>query len=328
MKEARYYEQLDKGFVQCRLCPKACRIADGRAGVCLGRVNSGGKLYCESYGKVVSMAMDPIEKKPLFHFYPGTQILSVATYGCNLSCPFCQNSEISKQRVEGRETTPGQLVELARQNDSPGVCFTYTEPLVWFEYLMDACPQVRAAGLKNVLVTNGMINDEPLRELLPFVDAMNIDLKSIRPQFYSDFIGGDLETVKNTIRIARRECHIELTNLIIPGKNDSETELKELVEFVAGLGRDTVLHFSRYFPHFRCDAPATPVATLERAYLIARKRLDYVYLGNVAGEPAQSNTCCPECGNLLVERYFFSARVKGIQNAKCRKCGRPVDMVL
>jgi pyruvate formate lyase activating enzyme len=333
MKEARYYEKLDQGFVQCRLCPKACKIADGRAGVCLGRINRGGELYADSYGRLVSAAMDPIEKKPLYHFHPGADILSVATYGCNLSCPFCQNHEISKRRTEGRFTSPEELVRLARQEGSLGVAYTYTEPLVWFEYLLDACPLVRKAGLKNVLVTNGMINEEPLKELLPQIDAMNIDLKSIRPGFYSDFIGGDLATVMNTITAARKRCHVELTNLLIPGKNDSEAELGELVDFVASLGRDTALHFSRYFPHYRLEIPETPVATLMRAREIARQRLDYVYVGNVVPARDGCDTLCPRCGNLLVERRLSRARVAGIEAGKsetahCARCGRPADFIL
>jgi pyruvate formate lyase activating enzyme len=181
--------------------------------------------------------------------------------------------------------------------------------------------------MKNVLVTNGMINEEPLRELLPYIDAMNIDLKSIRPEFYTDFLGGHLDTVKNTITIARGQCHVEITNLVIPEKNDSETELTELVAFVAGLGRDTVLHFSRYFPHYKLDLPETPVATLRRAAVIAREKLDYVYIGNVNGTDDE-NTRCPQCRNVLVERVYFRATVRGIDHGKCSKCGRKVDFIL
>lgn len=328
MVEARYYQALADGAVQCQLCPKSCRIAEGRAGVCLGRVNQGGRLYAVSYGRVVSAALDPIEKKPLYHFFPGSQILSIATYGCNLTCPFCQNYEISRQRIEADEWTPAEVVNQAQRVGSFGVAYTYTEPLVWFEFLMDTCPLVQRAGMKNVLVTNGMINDAPLRELLPYIDAMNIDLKSIRPEFYRDFLGGDLAAVKNTITVARRSCHIELTNLLIPGRNDSEAELMELVDFVAGLGRDTVLHFSRYFPHYQLDIPPTPAATLMQALTIARRKLDYVYIGNVGQLGNGNNTHCPQCGNLLVERHYFRARVTGIQEGRCTNCGRQADFVL
>jgi pyruvate formate lyase activating enzyme len=327
-KEARFYEALPAGFVQCKLCPKFCKIAEGRAGVCLGRVNSGGKLYARSYGMVVSAGMDPIEKKPLYHFHPGANILSVATYGCNLSCPFCQNAEISKQVVQGRFIAPDELVRRAQHEGSFGVSYTYTEPLVWFEYLMDACPLVHEAGMKNVLVTNGMINEAPLRELLPFIDAMNVDLKSIRPEYYRSFLGGDLEAVKNTIKLARVHCHTELTNLIVPTKNDSKEDLEALVAFVASLGRDTVLHFSRYFPHFRLDLPPTPVETLKQAHEIARRKLDYVYVGNVGNLENGNDTRCPGCGNLLIERACFQAAIVGIVDGKCGKCGRKADVVM
>jgi pyruvate formate lyase activating enzyme len=328
LKEARFYERLDHSFVQCRLCPKECRIGDGRAGVCLGRINKGGRLYARSYGQVVSMAVDPIEKKPLYHFYPNSDILSIATYGCNLACPFCQNAEISKNEAPGQYLAPKLLAQLARKERSIGIAYTYTEPLVWFEYLMDTCPLVREAGGKNVLVTNGMLNEAPLRELLPHIDALNIDLKSIRPEFYKDFLKGDLETVKNTIRIAREMCHVELTTLLIPGRNDSEAEIVELVDFVSGLGSDTVLHFSRYFPHHDLDLPPTPIESLTRAGEIARRRLHYVYLGNVAEEVGGNNTLCPDCGNTLIVRRYFGAQVAGVRDARCAKCGRKVDLVL
>ncbi|HDQ99193.1 MAG TPA: AmmeMemoRadiSam system radical SAM enzyme [candidate division WOR-3 bacterium] len=267
--------------VRCLLCPHECLIAPGRRGRCLGRVNRDNRLIAASYGQLVSVAVDPVEKKPLYHFHPGENILSVATYGCNLNCPFCQNEELARHELPGRFTPPVALVELARRSGAFGVAFTYSEPLVWFEYLMDSCPALRAAGFKTVLVTNGMINPGPLEELLPHVDAMNIDLKSARPEFYRDYVGGSLSAVQHTIRTARKRCHVELTNLVIPGRNDSDADIGALVEFVAGLGRDTVLHLSRYFPHNRTEEPATPRSTLVRAAAIARRKLDSVHLGNV-----------------------------------------------
>ncbi len=326
MVVARYAEPEGK-LVRCRLCPNVCLVAEGKLGRCLGRKNVGGKFYALNYGQVVSMAMDPIEKKPLYHFHPGTDILSVATYGCNLLCPFCQNCEISQEVAPSRFVPAEELVRLARQSGGIGVAFTYTEPLVWFEYLMDACPQLRAAGLKNVLVTNGMVNPEPLAELLPLIDAMNVDLKSIRPEFYRDYIKGDLPTVLATIRAARAVCHLELTTLLIPGRNDSAEELAELVDFVSELGRDTVLHFSRYFPRHRADEPETPVKTMLLAAEIARRKLDYVYLGNVAAGPELRDTFCPQCGKVLVERAGYRGRVTGIADGRCVACGRAADVV-
>ncbi len=325
--EAKYYTK-EKDRVKCLLCPNYCLIAEGKVGRCLGRKNISGRLYAINYGEVVSIAIDPIEKKPLYHFYPGSKILSVATYGCNLLCPFCQNWEISHQTVPSRYYDPKKLLEVALRPASIGISYTYTEPLIWFEYLMEICPLVKKAGLKNVLVTNGMINEEPLRELLPYIDAMNIDLKSIRLLFYDDFIKGDLATVLNTIKTAKSACHIELTNLIIPTKNDSVEELNELVDFVAGVGKDTVLHFSRYFPNYKLAIEPTPTETLIQAYEIAKKKLDYVYIGNVHNLSNGNNTYCPKCSNLLVARGYFSAKILGIKDNACNRCGRKVDMVI
>lgn len=325
--EAKHYTK-EKDKLKCNICPNYCIITEGKVGRCLGRKNISGKLYAINYGEVVSMAMDPIEKKPLYHFYPGSKILSVATYGCNLLCPFCQNWEISHQTVPSRYIEPKSLLEIAQRPDSIGISYTYTEPLIWFEYLMDICPLVKKAGLQNVLVTNGMVNEAPLRELLPYIDAMNIDLKSIRPSFYDDFIKGDLPTVLNTIKISKPACHIELTNLLIPTKNDSIEELTELVDFVASVGKDTVLHFSRYFPNYKLDIAPTPTETLIQAYEIAKKKLDYVYIGNVSGLSNGNNTYCPKCANLLVARSYFSAKIQGIKNGVCNQCGRKVDIVM
>jgi len=325
---AARYSAKEGAMVRCRLCPNYCLIGEGKLGRCLGRRNTGGRLYALNYGQVVSMAMDPIEKKPLYHFHPGTDILSIATYGCNLMCPFCQNCEISQEVAPSRYVPPEELVKTAQQSGGIGVAFTYTEPLIWFEYLADVCPQLRKAGLLTVLVTNGMVNKEPLAELLPYIDAMNIDLKSIRPKFYSDYIKGDLPTVLETIKQARKACHVELTTLLIPGRNDSDAEIAELVDFVASLGRDTVLHFSRYFPRHRATEPETPEATLLAAGEIAREKLDYVYLGNVRAGPLFCDTRCPACGNVLVERSGYRGRVYGVKEGACSSCGRTADIVL
>jgi len=330
VKTARYWKHDEKvaGRVVCHLCPHECVIAEGNAGRCLGRRNVGGELVAASYGEVVSIAVDPIEKKPLYHFLPGSEILSVATYGCNLRCPFCQNSDISQQVVPSRHVEPDELLALAKRHGTPSIAYTYNEPLIWFEYLMDAGKLMRGAGIRNVLVTNGMLNPEPLAELLPLVAAMNIDLKSIRPGFYRDYVQGDLDTVLNTIKTAVKACHVELTNLLIPGRNDSPEEIAELVEFVAGLGRETVLHFSRYFPRHRASEPSTSEETLSSAAAIAREKLDYVYLGNVATRPEDRDTFCPQCRNRLVERSGYAGRIVGIRDAKCANCGRSADFVL
>ncbi len=326
MKHAARFWSRAEGNVRCELCPNFCVIASGHSGRCLGRRNLSGELVALTYGEVVSMGVDPIEKKPLYHFHPGATILSVATYGCNLACPFCQNWEISQKVAPTRYVAPEELVTAAQESRGLGVAFTYTEPMIWFEYLIDAGRLLKEHGQQVVLVTNGMVNAQPLEELLPFVDAMNVDLKSIRPSFYRDYVRGNLETVLNTIRLARESCHLELTVLLIPGRNDSDEEIEELVDFAVGLGRDTVLHFSRYFPRHRAEEPPTPVARLVHAAEIARRELDYVYLGNVATDRYR-DTYCPQCGNLLVERSGYAGAICGISGGRCGRCGRLSEVV-
>jgi pyruvate formate lyase activating enzyme len=274
------------------------------------------------------MGLDPIEKKPLYHFYPGRPIFSVAPNGCNLRCPNCQNWEISQRRAQTQYIEPESLIELAKRHNSIGIAYTYTEPLIWFEYLLDVGRLVHDHGLLNVLVTNGMIEPEPLSQLLPLIDAWNIDLKAIRPQFYKEVVKGDLAAVKHTIQEAIKRSHVELTNLLIPTLNDSEEEIAELIDFVAGFGPATVLHFSRYFPAYRLNLPSTPIQTLLNAYHKARERLYYVYLGNLWGVKEGRDTLCPNCGELLVARQGFEAQIRGIDLDRCRRCGRRVDFAL
>lgn len=326
MIEAKYYEKLDKDKVRCKLCPVECIIAPDKLGRCLGRKNTDGKLHLLNYGEVVSIANDPMEKKPLYHFHPGKYILSIAPNGCNFLCPFCQNWEISQKKFPTQYISPEDMVKLARRYNSIGIAYTYTEPLIWFDYLLDVCPLIKREGLVNVLVTNGMINEEPLKELLPLIDAMNIDLKSMRDGFYKKVVKGDLEAVKRTIRESKKACHIEVTNLIIPTLNDSKEEIDELIEFVASVGKDTPLHFSRYFPHYKFDIPPTPIQTLKDAYKRAKEKLYYVYLGNVWTD--EDHTYCPKCGELLLSRYYLGARIEGIEDKRCKRCGRKVDVVL
>lgn len=314
--------------MRCELCPNLCLIPEGKAGRCLGRKNVGGKLVAVNYGETVSLNPDPMEKKPLYHFLPGSDVLSVATYGCNLLCPFCQNWEISQRVAQTRYVAPEQLVQLAQESNSPAVAFTYTEPLIWLEYLMDVCPLLHQTGVKNVLVTNGMVNSGPLAELLPHLDAMNVDLKSIRPEFYSNYVKGNLDAVKGTLRTASGRCHTEITVLLIPGCNDSEEEVEELTDFVASLGRTVPLHISRYFPRHKASEPATPIETILAAAKRAKRKLDYVYVGNVYAPAVFRDTFCPQCGNLLIERSSYRGRVAGITGGKCANCGRPADVVL
>jgi len=324
--EARYYEVFE-GYVQCRLCPHECKILPGKKGICRARLNEENKLWAIDYGETTSIALDPIEKKPLYHFYPGSQILSIACNSCNMRCPFCQNWEISQVDVQTEFLSPEMLLKIFKEHPCLGVSYTYTEPLMWFEYLLDACKIIRDNGGKNVLVTNGLINEEPLRELLPMIDAMNIDLKTMNPDVYKKKLGGDLDAVKRTIELSQKACHIEITNLIVTGLNDKPDEIDALIDYLAGVNPEIPLHFSRYYPNYKYTKPPTPIDTLFDAYEMAKKKLRYVYLGNVPGEDG-SNTYCPKCGSLLIERMYFKALIKGLKDAHCAKCGEKINIII
>lgn len=272
--------------VKCRICPHHCNIEEGHTGLCRARTNQSGKIVCENYGRLTALALDPIEKKPLYHFYPGSRILSVGSYGCNLDCPFCQNCDISMAGGEGIETqdiTCEELVHKAlvlRSRGNIGIAYTYNEPLIGYEFVRDCTREARKHGLKNAVVTNGYICGEPLEELLPCIDAFNIDLKGFTEEFYHK-LRGDLATVKHTISLAARQCHVEVTTLIIPGENDSEEEMMELSGWLAGVDADIPLHISRFFPRWKMqDREATPVEKVYRLAQIARRNLKHVHEGN------------------------------------------------
>ena len=283
MKEALFYEAKDNSGVQCHLCPHNCLIAEGKLGLCGVRENQKGKLYSLIYEEITSVALDPIEKKPLYQFHSGESIFSIGTKGCNLSCRFCQNWAISKDlNTPTEKLTSEFIIERAKQLNSFGIAYTYNEPFIWYEFILDTAKLAREQGLKNILVTNGYVNLEPLKNILPFIDAMNIDLKSIEDKFYVNVCGGKLTPVLDVIKESSNHCHIELTNLIIPTLNDSEENLIKLVDWVYGnLGDSVPLHFSRYFPCYKLDIPPTPIATLKKARDIAKKKLKFVFLGNV-----------------------------------------------
>jgi len=328
MAKAKYWEKLDGKKVKCTLCPHSCVIPEGGKGICNIRENIDGELIAAGYGRTTSLAMDPIEKKPLFHFKPGSLILSVAPNGCNLKCRWCQNWQISQEVVPTRFIDPKLLVDIAIRENSVGIAFTYTEPLIWFEYIIDVAKVGKPKGLSMVAVTNGYINPEPLDELLNYIDAMNIDLKAMDDEVYRKLIGGRLEPVLNTVRTSAKRILIEVTNLLIPGVNDSDDHIKRLVDFIADVDPKIPVHFSRYFPAWKFNAPPTPVKTLLRAREIASEKLEYVYLGNVY-IPDAEDTFCPYCGNKLVSRSGFYAKKVGItEDGKCSKCGKDVDIVL
>lgn len=326
--EARHWRVSESGKVECLLCPVACQLSEGQTGICFGRKNEDGRLIAVNYGEIVSMALDPIEKKPLYHFYPGSQILSVGPNGCNLRCDNCQNWEISQERQPTRYVPPEQLVRAAQDADSLGIAYTYSEPLIWFEYIADCATLSRELGLKTVLVSNGYINEAPFRELAPLLEAMNIDVKSMNPQFCRKVCKGSLDAVLRTVEIAVASgILVEITNLVITGLNDSDDDLKALVDWVAGVDRRIPLHFSRYFPQHKMDRPMTPSSRLQRAYEIAREQLDYVYVGNI-DLPGTSDTKCPKCSHTLVSRRGYHTSVVGISDGKCENCHREVDIRL
>lgn len=272
--------------VQCGICPHACLLDEGETGFCGARSNQNGVVTDDNYGRVTAIALDPIEKKPLRRFFPGSTILSVGSYGCNFRCPFCQNFEISMANQEAAKplyVSPEQLVKKAKElkpRGNIGIAYTYNEPLIGYEYVKNCASLAAREGLKNVVVTNGYINEKPFFTLLPFIDAMNIDLKSFSFDFYQK-IGGDLNTVLHTIKTAARQCHVEVTTLIIPGLNDSPEEMKKLSAWLSLVNPAIPLHISRFFPRYHMtDRKATPVDTIYSLAGIARKSLDYVYPGN------------------------------------------------
>ncbi|NMB25643.1 MAG: AmmeMemoRadiSam system radical SAM enzyme [Firmicutes bacterium] len=281
---ASYYQR-ENGGVRCSLCPHQCLVLPGKAGICRTRINQGGELIAAGYGAVSSIALDPMEKKPLFHFYPGSTILSLGSFGCNLRCQFCQNWQISQRTGDARHITPEAVVELAQEylhRGCVGVAFTYNEPLMWYEFILDTAKQVQAAKLKTVLVTNGYISMEPWQRLLAHIDAVNIDIKGWDDEFYRKLCGGRLQPVLDNAQVAGDMCHIEVTYLLIPGHNDDDESLAGFSRWIRdNLGGETPVHFSRYYPNYRLDIAPTPVSTLKRAREIASKWLTSVYLGNV-----------------------------------------------
>lgn len=327
MKEALFYEKLEYLRVRCLLCPHHCVISQGKFGICRVRKNVGGVLYTESYGVFSAIHMDPVEKKPLYHFYPGKMILSVGSLGCNLSCIFCQNYEISQSGTQEfpsfQMIDSAKLAKLSLQNSGNiGLAYTYNEPFMSFEMIRDSAPLIKEQGQRCVMVTNGFIDPEPLNELLPWIDAFNVDLKGFTESFFRKYTRSRLSPVLDTLRQIRKSgAHLEITNLIIPGANDDEKIFTSMVKWIASeLGKNTVLHLSRYFPAYKLTNPPTPYETLIRFYQIARNELNYVYIGNIDILDTQ-NTFCPSCGTLLIRRMGYTTQLIALEeNGLCRKC--------
>ncbi|HSV95516.1 MAG TPA: AmmeMemoRadiSam system radical SAM enzyme [Spirochaetota bacterium] len=320
--EARHYTKGRDGRLECALCPHNCSLTDGKSGICGVRTNIGGTLFSDNYARVSSIAMDPIEKKPLYHFHPGSSILSIGTVGCNMKCSYCQNWHISQNTAASTSYyEPSAVVRSAARQGSVGIAYTYSEPIVWFEYVMDCAKEARKAGLKNVLVTNGFINPGPLDELLGLVDAMNIDLKTFRDETYKKYQRGRLQPVLDAITGAHGRCHIELTTLIVTGINDDIEEMRDIMDWIASVDRKMPWHVSRYYPNCRHDAPATGVGFIMDVCEEARRKLDFVYCGNIPGGRNGSDTLCPSCGGIVIGRNGYSTRIIALDDGRCGRCG-------
>jgi len=331
-KEALYYKKLKGKAVQCQLCPRYCITKDGESGDCNVRENRKGKLFSLVYGKACSMNSDPIEKKPMYHFMPGEKAMSISTVGCNLHCKQCQNWQISQTKPEYNpyiSLTPEEVISNTLESECKIIAYTYTEPTVFYEYMLDIAKLARNQGIKNVIVSNGFINPEPLRELCKYMDGANIDLKAFSEKFYKDICQGSLAPVLKTIEILHEnKIWIELTNLIIPTLNDKELEIKKLAQWVKNLDKSMPLHFSAFYPTYKLtNLPETPPEKIKQARQIAIKLgLKYVYSGNINDDEGNT-TYCPKCRKPLIIRQGYYVFKNYIENGKCKFCNEKIEGV-
>jgi pyruvate formate lyase activating enzyme len=316
-------------IIECTLCPHYCKIKVGNSGICGVRKNNGERIELTTYGVLSGSNSDPVEKKPLYHFFPGNKILSIGSYGCNMRCDFCQNYSIS-QVVPDKMKTKSSPDEIAKKAldlaSNIGIAFTYNEPVIWFEFMRDVALAVKAKGMYTAIVSNGYVNPEPLNEITGFIDAFNIDLKAFNNSFYRKLTGSDITPVKESLKqIALSGKHLEITTLIIPGQNDSESEMAAESEWIASeLGRDVPLHLSRYYPMHRRNDPPVAERLLKKLFDIASANLDYVYLGNLVSDSGQ-NTACPGCGKTVTIRSGYVTRLTGLdESGRCKICGKLV----
>ncbi|MDD5657384.1 MAG: AmmeMemoRadiSam system radical SAM enzyme [Elusimicrobia bacterium] len=330
-REAMFYEKFPGAKVRCGNCPRRCLIAPGRRGFCGVRQNAGGKLYLIAYGKPCAMGLEPIEKAPFFHFIPGSRRLVIATVGCSLRCRFCQNWNISQAAFEDvphYEMPPERVVAEALKAKADSICFTFTEPVVYYEYMYDIAKLAHAQGLKTAMVSSGYINPAPLKELLKVLDAVKIDLKGFTDQFYGEMAAADLRPVLDTIKAVKASGRwLEIVNLVIPGKNDDPKEIERMCRWLKdNVGPDVPIHFTRFFPSYRLTSVApTPVGTLAKAYAIAKAAgLRYVYVGNVPGDPLE-NTVCPKCGKTVIERQGYTIAANRLKNGRCPYCSARLE---
>lgn len=328
MREAELYNKMPGKAVSCFLCQRRCYIKEGELGFCRVRENRKGTLSSLNYGKCVACAVDPIEKKPYYHFAPGSPVFSFAAAGCNFRCEHCQNWEISQPKgIMGHDMPPQMLVEMALKTKSHGIAYTYTEPTIFYEYAKDTALLARGKGLYNVFVTNGYMTPETIATL-SWLDAARIDLKAFDDKFYRDVCGGaHLEPVLKSIKLLHAKMHIEIITLLIPTLNDSNDEIRALSQWVAGLGRDIPLHFTAYYPANRMTLPPTPVETLSRARKIAMEEgLNYVYTGNRPGDEGES-TYCPKCRRCVVKRVGFELGEMLLEDGRCSECGHRIPII-
>ncbi len=327
--EALFYNKLDDKQLQCQLCPRQCIIANNKTGFCGTRKNVNGKLVSLTYGNLVSFnSWDPIEKKPLFHFMSGEKVFSIATAGCNLKCKFCQNWQISHalpNQIDAKHFSPDELVRLVKENKCKIIAYTYNEPTVFYEFMLDTAKSAHEQGIKNIMHSSGYINEEPLRELAKYIDAVNIDLKGFSDEFYKKICNGTLKPVLKTLKILKDEgVHIEITNLIIPLFNDDLEKIKQMCVWIKdNLGADIPIHFSRFFPCFKLDMLSpTPVDTLVKARTIALDcGLKYVYIGNIDKSLSDyEDTYCPKCKKKLIDRSGYFIKENNLENGRCKFC--------
>lgn len=334
MQEALFYTKLKNNKVKCELCPWNCILNPDQVGNCKVRLNANGKLVTEVYNKVASLGSDPIEKKPIYHFHPGKNILSVGEVGCNLHCKFCQNHKISQceaSQFSGfHNISSKQIVcEALKTWNNVGIAYTYNEPFTFYEFLLETAELAKSNGLKNVVVSNGYINTEPLKKLLPFIDAFNIDLKAFTESFYQQQTKGKLQPVLDSLKIiAQSEAHLEITSLIIPGLNDDKLEFEKMVKWIAlELGKQTPLHLSRYYPQYKMDILPTPIETLNTLFEIAKQHLSNVFLGNVSDQE-KSSSYCTNCNAVLIQRITYKTEIIELNaNGTCKKCGTTSSII-
>jgi len=322
LKEAMYYEKMGGDMVQCRLCPNRCLLSDGQTGTCKARKNIGGQLYSMNYNQPVTEHVDPIEKKPLYHFLPGARAYSLAAAGCNMSCQFCQNWNISQKIAENLdvpEKTPEEVVNDALASDSQVIAFTYSEPIIFYEYMLDTAKLAKQKGLKTVMISGGYINPEPLENLLPWLDGVKIDLKAFDNEFYRELTNGRLQPVLDTIKTIDQEgTHLEIVYLLIPGENDSDQEIKKMAKWLRdNVGQDAILHLSRFHPTYKMtNKPPTPTETVIRARELALEAgLQYVYTGNIP-YPKGESTYCPD-GSVAIKRNGYFVKSNNLENGRC-----------